>query len=125
MSTPAKTPLTTAQKYAKINLTAEQRREAHLRAMEILRECASGTPEWEPVCEPEPLPEPIAWRLSELVALYDETPAVLPADQPASEVPQKAEDIVQVYQPVEQLKKTPFYPSLKTPITWGGKSDSW
>jgi hypothetical protein len=109
MSTPAKTPLTPAQKYAKINLTAELRREAHLRAMEILRECASGTPEWEPVCEPMPLPEPIVWRLSELVAL--------PVEEP-EKVPQKAEDIVQVYQPVEQLKKTPFYPSLKTPITW-------
>ena len=113
MSTPAKTPLTTAQKYAKINLTAELRREAHLRAMEILRECASGTPEWEPVCEPMPLPEPIVWRLSELVAL----PVEASVEEP-EKVPQKAEDIVQVYQPVEQLKKTPFYPSLKTPITW-------
>ena len=122
MSTPAKTPLTTAQKYAKINLTAEQRKEAHQRAMEILRECASGTPEWEPVCEPMPLPEPIAWRLSELVALPEEEP---------EKVPQKAEDVVQVYdavpeyKPVKQLKEAPFCRPLKTPITWGGSKDPW
>ena len=106
MSTPVKTPLTTAQKYAKISdLTAEQRRDAHMRAMEILRECASGTPEWEPVCEPMPLPEPIVWRLCEQVALPEK-------------VPQKAEDVVQVYQPVEQLKEATFCHPLKTPITW-------
>ena len=121
MSTPLKTPLTTAQKYAKINLTAEQRKEAHMRAMEILRECASGTPEWEPVCEPMPLPE-MNWHLCKQVAL---------PEMALSEVPQKAEDVVQVYDPVpeykpeKQLKEAPFCRPLKTPITWGGSKDPW
>jgi hypothetical protein len=84
--------------------------------MEILRECASGTPEWEPVCEPVPLPE-MNWHLCKQVAL--------------SEVPQKAEDVVHVYDPVpeykpeKQLKEAPFCRPLKTPITWGGSKDPW
>ena len=83
-------PLTIAEKYVNIcNLTAEQRKEAHTRAMEILLECKSGTPEWEPVCEPVPLPDPFEWQLCAKVALP-------PIDMP--NVPKQAEDIVQVYQ---------------------------
>jgi len=113
MSTPLKPTRTYAQQFANIEITAEQRREAHRNALEILRGCKSvtqdlhgmtnlapimwnsnlaeilhehpsGTPEWEPVCEPVPLPAPIMWRECERVVL---PPAV----------PQQAEDVVEVY----------------------------
>jgi hypothetical protein len=96
MSTPVKTPLTTAEKYTNIcAISAEQRTEAYARAMEILHECASGTPEWEPVCEPLPLPKQIVLRLCDQVAMP-------PIDL---KIPQHAQDIVQLYhEPAEQYK---------------------
>jgi hypothetical protein len=142
MSTPLKPTRTYAEQFSKIEITAEQRREAHRNALEILRGCKSaaqdlhgmfvtnlapivcssnlmeilhehpsGTPEWEPVCEPVPLPayeptlrpvweafskpvsntEPIVWRLCERVVM---PPAV----------PESIEDVVQVYLAPRQPK---------------------
>jgi hypothetical protein len=128
--TPLKPTRTYAEQFAKIELTAEQRREAHMRALEILRGCApaeilhehpSGTPEWEPVCEPVPLPkrkweslfdsknsEPIVWHECERV--------VMPA------VPQSAEDVVEVYRAPRQPTSLPEKPSIITKLTY---SNSW
>ena len=95
---------------------------------EILHEHPSGTPEWEPVCEPAPLPacesallsmwqpfskpvstEPIKWMECQR--------AVLP---PA--VPQQAEDVVEVYRAPRQPTSLPPMPSPITKLTYG---DSW
>jgi len=73
---------------------------------EILHEHPSGTPEWEPVCEPTPLPacestllakwqlfskpvstEPFKWTECQRVVMPPAAPAV----------PQSAEDVVEVY----------------------------
>jgi hypothetical protein len=131
--TPLKPTRNYAEQFAKIEITAEQRKEAHARALEILRGCApateilhehpSGTPEWEPVCEPVPLPkrkweslfewtknpEPIVWRECERVVM---PPAV----------PQSAEDVVEVYLAPRQPTMLPEKPSIITKLTYG---DLW
>ena len=142
MSTPEKPTRTYAEQFAKIEITAEQRREAHMRALEILRGCKSGTeilhehpsgtPEWEPVCEPVPLPlcesallsmwQPFSKPVSSEPFKWTECQrAVLPPV-----VPQSAEDVVEVYLAPRQPKQAPVVssvnPSIITTLTYG---DSW
>lgn len=132
MSTPLKPTRTYAEKFANIEITAEQRKEAHRNALEVLRgskstteilhEHPSGTPEWEPVCEPLPLPvcelmskwtlnpeqiqtknsEPIVWTECQRVAM---PPAI----------PQSAEDVVEVY--LAPKRAATSLPSLPPPFT--------
>jgi len=138
MSTPLKPTRTYAEQFANIEITAEQRREAHARALEILRECKSaaeilhehpsGTPEWEPVCEPLPLPpcepallavwqsfskpvssEPFKWRECERVVMPPAAPAV----------PQSTEDVVEVYRAPRQPTTLPDMPPTITTLTYG------
>jgi hypothetical protein len=151
MSTPLKPTRTYAEKFANIEITAEQRREAHRNALEVLRgsksateilhEHPSGTPEWEPVCEPLPLPvcellskwtltpepirtlnsEPIVWTQCQRVAMPPPAPAV----------PQQAEDVVEVYRAPKQPTSLPSLPPPITTLSFGGLftggriTDSW
>lgn len=141
MSTPLKPTRTYAEKFANIEITAEQRKEAHRNALEVLRgsksateilhEHPSGTPEWEPVCEPAPLPvcellskwtlnpepirtlnsEPIVWTTCQRVAM-----------PPA---PQQAEDVVEVYRAPRQPTSLPEMPPTITKLTYGRITESW
>jgi len=151
MSTPLKPTRTYAEKFANIEITAEQRREAHRNALEVLRgskstteilhEHPSGTPEWEPVCEPLPLPkrkwesfskwtlnpeqiestknsEPIVWTQCQRV--------VMP---PAA--PQSVEDVVEVYlAPKRAATSLPSLPPTITTLSYdtltnGRITNSW
>ena len=134
MSTPLKPTRTYAEQFANIEITAEQRREAHRNALAVLRGCKyateilhehpSGTPEWEPVCEPLPLPfkwtlnptpirtlnsEPIVWTECQRVAMPPAAPAV----------PQSAEDVVEVYRAQKQPTSLPEMPPTITTLTYG------
>jgi hypothetical protein len=89
---------------------------------EILHEHPSGTPEWEPVCEPLPLPvsesavwqpfskpvstEPFKWTECQRVVM----PPV---------VPQSAEDLVEVYRAPRQPTSLPEMPPPITTLTYG------
>jgi hypothetical protein len=95
---------------------------------EILHEHPSGTPEWEPVCEPVPLPacesallsmwQPFSKPVSTEPFKWTECQrAVLP---PA--VPQQAEDVVEVYRAPRQPTSLPPMPPTITKLTYG---DSW
>jgi hypothetical protein len=135
--TPLKPTRTYAEQFAKIEITAEQRREAHMRALEILRGCApaeilhehpSGTPEWEPVCEPLPLPvsesallakwQPFSKPVSSEPFKWTECQRVVMP--PAA--PQQAEDVVEVYRAPRQPTSLPDMPPPITTLTYG---NSW
>ena len=92
---------------------------------EILHEHPSGTPEWEPVCEPLPLPacesallsmwQPFSKPVSSEPFKWTECQrAVLP---PA--VPQSAEDVVEVYRAPRQPTSLPPMPPPITKLTYG------
>lgn len=141
MSTPLKPTRTYAEKFANIEIIAEQRVAAHRNALEVLRgsksateilhEHPSGTPEWEPVCEPLPLPfkwtlnpEPIRTLNSEPIVWTQCQRVVMPP------VPQQAEDVVEVYRAPRQPTSLPEMPPTITTLSYGtltnGRiTDSW
>lgn len=97
---------------------------------EILHEHPSGTPEWEPVCEPVPLPaesallsmwQPFSKPVSSEPFKWTECQrAVLPPVE--EKVPQSAEDVVEVYRAQRQPTSLPEMPPPITKLTYG---NSW